>query len=454
MSPSDRHTIPNRLPPPPSAPFGVNGNAPPPVPPTTPRHTRRTKTGPGTPAPRAFKARGRKKERGDTGARAQTEGTRSGNGSEIGVVHPTEDSGLADRQVGSSAMRGVHGNTAEEGQVERGSEGERLSRSRSEEVWAPPRPGSTATVISKGSHSPSMTLPTPPPSPVLSPVSPSSPIQAPHAGTDPSTAPSILVSEAQRRGECPSDAVLSGEIAELLQPLAEYFKEGGDVRTLLRLAMVAGYAARNRDVSLEELLDEAKPIFPNLSTSCSSASPSVPAITGSHVRSGITSPLRPLLLPRIKETPSPSRRILLDRVFHLHASMFSLETQHSALLSSHTKLRSAHESNLSSRKRATAQLHVSQTESDTRRREADDLKLEQLTLKDELGRAGEEVEGLRERVRGMKRDIDGCRRREESAREMARSLMDENGRLREMILESMERDDRDRAKGSREPKGR
>jgi hypothetical protein len=64
------------------------------------------------------------------------------------------------------------------------------------------------------------------------------------------------------------------------------------------------------------------------------------------------------------------------------------------------------------------------------------------------------VEGLRERVRGMKRDIDGCRRREESAREMARSLMDENGRLREMILESMERDDRDRAKGSREPKGR
>jgi hypothetical protein len=64
------------------------------------------------------------------------------------------------------------------------------------------------------------------------------------------------------------------------------------------------------------------------------------------------------------------------------------------------------------------------------------------------------VEGLREKVRGMKRDIDGCRRREESAREMARGLMDENGRLREMILESMERDDRDRAKESREPKGR
>lgn len=64
------------------------------------------------------------------------------------------------------------------------------------------------------------------------------------------------------------------------------------------------------------------------------------------------------------------------------------------------------------------------------------------------------MEGLREKVRGMKRDIDGCRRREESATEMARGLMDENGRLREMILEAMERDDRDRAKVGREPKGR
>ncbi|GFZ45937.1 hypothetical protein JCM24511_03670 [Saitozyma sp. JCM 24511] len=143
--PPDPPTIPIPIPPPPSAPFGVTG--PPPVPPTTPRHTRRTKSGPGTPAPRAFKAR-RRKERGDTATRLQTEGSRSGSGSGTGVEYPTEETDLAERQAGSSTMRGLHGNTEEIGQVGRG--GEALLGSHSEGVPAPPRPGSTAIVISKG----------------------------------------------------------------------------------------------------------------------------------------------------------------------------------------------------------------------------------------------------------------------------------------------------------------
>jgi hypothetical protein len=53
--------------------------------------------------------------------------------------------------------------------------------------------------------------------------------------------------------------VLSGDvIAELLRPLAESSGERLDVKSLLRLAMAAGYAARDRDVSLEALLNQSE----------------------------------------------------------------------------------------------------------------------------------------------------------------------------------------------------